>query len=40
VNQFPELGQLQKHYKPAPAVLKNIGHAIMVSQTKPPPLHS
>ncbi|QCD96975.1 alpha carbonic anhydrase 4-like [Vigna unguiculata] len=30
VNQFPELGQLQKHYKPAPAVLKNIGHAIMV----------
>jgi len=33
VQEFPELGKLQRDYKPAPAVLKNTGHAIMVSQT-------
>jgi len=33
VQEFSELGKLQKDYKPAPAVLKNTGHAIMVSQT-------
>jgi len=31
VQEFPQLGKLQKDYQPAPAVLKNTGHAIMVS---------
>ncbi|KAK7378114.1 hypothetical protein VNO80_03551 [Phaseolus coccineus] len=30
VQDFSELGKLQKDYKPAPAVLKNTGQAIMV----------
>ncbi|QCD96974.1 alpha carbonic anhydrase 4-like [Vigna unguiculata] len=30
VQEFPELGKLQKDYQPAPSVLKNTGHAIVV----------
>ncbi|XP_047180194.1 alpha carbonic anhydrase 4-like [Vigna umbellata] len=30
VHEFPQLGNLQKYYKPAPALLKNMGHVIMV----------
>ncbi|KAK7396220.1 hypothetical protein VNO78_17070 [Psophocarpus tetragonolobus] len=30
VQELPQLGKLKKDYKPAPAVLKNKGHAIMV----------
>ncbi|ESW34151.1 hypothetical protein PHAVU_001G129100 [Phaseolus vulgaris] len=30
VQEFPQLGKLQKDYQPAPAVLKNTGHAIMM----------
>ncbi|KAK7285645.1 hypothetical protein RJT34_20422 [Clitoria ternatea] len=30
VMELPQLGKLEKHYKPAPAVLKNRGHDIML----------
>lgn len=30
VQEFPQLGKLKKDYKPAPAVLKNRGHDIML----------